>query len=225
MADVMKVQRAPAPRRVRAPRRTRGRPNQRDATALENRLLELGLKEFLEHGYGGASLNRIIAAAGVSKSTLYARCASKAALFRAIIYQQIGNIAASTKLGTALGGRSLEKGLIDYANYALEMSLKGDVLAINRLIYSEAHRFPELGAAAAERSSLGVRHIADFIGKCCSAEGKKCAGADSAAEAFILMLRGWYVNVTLTNQKVSALERQRWVRCAVHALIADWRDW
>jgi TetR/AcrR family transcriptional repressor of mexJK operon len=204
------------------PRRAPGRPRQDDVASLEARLLDVALKEFLQHGYGGASLNRIIAAAGVSKTTLYSRFASKEALFRAIIYQQIGRSAAALKLADNL---SLENGLIAYANHALELSLKGEILAINRLIYSEAHRFPELGAAAAERSQMGVGQVAAFIRKCAARAKTPCRHPDSVAEAFILMLRGWYINQTLTNEKVSSSQRRRWVERAVHAFISDWRKW
>jgi len=210
------------PAKLDEPRRPPGRPKQEDVASLEARLLDIALKEFLQHGYGGASLNRIIAAAGVSKTTLYSRFASKEALFRAIIFQQIGRSAASLKLADNL---RLEQGLIEYANHALELSLKGEVRGINRLIFSEAHRFPELGAAAAERSQLGVEQVSAFIRKCAARAKQPCRHPESAAEAFILMLRGWYINLTLTNEKVSASQRRIWVERAVGALVSDWRKW
>jgi len=204
-------------------RRAPGRPSRRDAAALEAHLLDAALQEFLAHGYGAASLNRIIASAGVSKTTLYSRFPSKEALFRAIIYQQIGRSAAAMTFDQP--ALDLKKGLIEYAEYALELSLKGDVLAFNRLIYSEAHRFPELGAAAAERSRLGAKQVSSFIAKCAAAKRIKCKDPDAAAEAFILMLRGWYVNMTLTNEKSTAAQRRRWIERAVQALISGWEKW
>src|SRR3546814_5695128 len=48
--------------------------------------------EFCTHGYGATSLNQIVRAAGVSKTTLYARFASKNELFRAIMHEQIERI-------------------------------------------------------------------------------------------------------------------------------------
>ena len=52
-----------------------------------------------------------------------------------------------------------------------------------------------------------------------------CKDADAVAEVFILMLRGWYVNVMLTNRRSSASERGQWVRRAVRTLLSARADW
>ena len=205
--------------------RSRGRPKLEDVAVLETKLLATALKAFLADGYGGASLNQIVAAAGVSKTTLYSRFASKEDLFRAIIYQQIGRLEAKMRLEANGKTLELEQGLKLYANRALEISLKGDILAINRLILSESHRFPELGAAAAERTQVGTRQVADFIYRCAADAGHVCKDPEGIAEAFILMLRGWYINKMLTNQKVSVNQRERWVDRAVRAMLSDRSKW
>lgn len=205
--------------------RTRGRPRPEEVALLESEMLEVALDEFLQHGYGGASLSRIVKNAGISKGTLYSRYASKAELFRAIVHTQVERLSPVTALqadGVALG---LEEGLSAYADHMLATNLEGDLLGVNRLIYSESHRFPELGAAAAERTALGIKRIAHFIQVCAEADGLPCQDPRAIAEAFILMLRGWYVNVILTNSEVSVAQRQRWVRQAVHALVSGRADW
>lgn len=216
--------RAESPAKVK-PRRSRGRPKLEDVSAIENKLLSVALKEFMQHGYGGTSLRQIVKIAGISKTTLYSRFSSKEQLFRAIIRQQIDRLAATTSLRSDAGPLSLERGLKAYANRMLEMSLKGDVLEINRLIYSESQRFPELGAAAAERSALGIKQIADFIRERAVADGISCSDPEGIAEAFILMLRGWYVNVMLTNTKVLAARREQWVERAVRTITLARSEW
>lgn len=205
--------------------RPRGRPRPEEVEALESELLDVALREFLEHGYGGASMSQIVKVAGISKGTLYSRYGSKAELFRAIVLAQIERLSPVSALqadGVPLG---LEAGLFAYADHMLATNLEGDLLGVNRLIYSESHRFPELGAAAAERTSLGTRRIANFIRACAEQDNVPCQDPDGIAEAFILMLRGWYVNAILTNSEVSAVQRQRWVRQAVHTLISGRADW
>jgi TetR/AcrR family transcriptional repressor of mexJK operon len=96
---------------------------------------------------------------------------------------------------------------------------------VNRLIYSEASRFPELGAAAAERTQLGIQQIAEFVRLCASTDGVPCADPEGVAEAFILMIRGWYMDVTLNNRKVSVAKRRQWVARAVHILLSARADW
>ena len=44
-------------------------------------ILRGAMQEFLEHGYAGARIDKIVAAAGVSKATVYRHFADKAALF------------------------------------------------------------------------------------------------------------------------------------------------
>jgi TetR/AcrR family transcriptional regulator, mexJK operon transcriptional repressor len=206
-------------------RRSRGRPRLADVAVIESKLLAVALSEFLRHGYGGTSMRRIVKAAGISKTTLYARFTSKDQLFRAIMRLQIDRLAATTSLAPHAGRVDLARGLKAYANAMLEISLKGDLLEVNRLIYSEAQRFPELGAAAAERTELGVQQIAAFIRACAEADRIPCSDPELIAAAFIHMLRGWYVNVMLTNRKVAGTLREQWVASAVHALTAARADW
>jgi AcrR family transcriptional regulator len=206
-------------------KRVRGRPRPEHVAALEGELLEVALREFLQHGYGGASMARIVKVAGVSKTTLYSRYASKDELFRAIIHRQIAQGAPSEILQSKSQPFDLEQGLKAYADHMIEIHLQGDLLGVNRLLYSESHRFPELGAAAAERTALGIKRIARFIQDCAVADGIPCKDSKSVAQVFILMLRGWYIDVLLTNREVSASMRAKWVNRAVHTLLSARSDW
>jgi AcrR family transcriptional regulator len=205
--------------------RLRGRPKFEDVAEIEDRLLSVALSEFVQEGYGGASMSNIVKAAGVSKTTLYSRYSSKEALFRAIMHQQIDQLGLIGFLRPQTGKPDLERGLKAYANGALEYSLRGGWLDINRLIYSESRRFPELGGAAAESIRVGVGHICDFIRRCAVADDIPCKDPERVAEAFILMLRGWYVNVMLYNHHVPAADRENWVEGAVRLLIAGREAW
>jgi TetR/AcrR family transcriptional repressor of mexJK operon len=207
------------------PARSRGRPRPEDVADIESKLLDVALQEFLQHGYGGTSMTKIVKAAKGSKTTLYSRFASKEALFRAIIHEQINHLAPSAWLKSEAGPLDLEQGLNSYANHMLQLSLEGELLGVNRLIYSESHRFPELGAAAAEKTELGIKRIAGFIRECAAADKIPCRDPDGVAEAFILMIRGWYVNVMLTNSKVSTARRETWVKRAVRTLLSARKDW
>jgi len=206
-------------------RRGRGRPKLEDVAAIESKLLDIALNEFVKHGYGATSMSRIVKAAGISKTTLYSRFSSKGELFRAIMRQQIDRIAWDSSLRAKSGRPDLEKGLKAYGNQMVELSLKGDLLDVNRLIYSESNRFPELGAAAAERTEIGICQVADFIEECAAADNLPCRDPHAVAEAFINMMRGWYVNVMLTNRKIPARDREQWVERAVDILLRSRANW
>jgi AcrR family transcriptional regulator len=167
-------------------------------------------------------MSRIATAAHVSKTTLYARFTSKEQMFRAITRRQIDSFSVESTLRSGVG---LEQGLKAYALRTLEIGLRSEIVEVNRLIFSEAGRFPELAAAAAERTRIGVEQIASFIRECAAADGMACRDAEGVAEVFILMLRGWYLNAMLTREAAPRATRERWVERAVHALVASRAEW
>jgi TetR/AcrR family transcriptional regulator, mexJK operon transcriptional repressor len=205
-------------RRARVPL---GRPKRDDVALLEGKLLRVAMKEFLRLGYSGTSLNKIVRMARVSKTTLYSRFSSKEQLFRAIVHRQAEHLSASPLLRSYAGQPDLEQVLRSYADRALEVSLQGELLGINRLIYSESARFPELEKAAAERTQVGVKHVADFIRERVAAEGVQCRNPQAVAEALIFMIRGWYVDVMVSNRRVSKAVRKQWADRAVDVLLSN----
>jgi TetR/AcrR family transcriptional regulator, mexJK operon transcriptional repressor len=206
-------------------RRSRGRPRLGEVELIDSELLDGALREFLRCGYGGTSMGRIVRSLGISKTTLYSRYPSKEDLFRAIVSRQIEGLSVATSLQESGAWLELGMGLRAYGNRSLEISLSGDLLQVNRLIYSESHRFPELGAAAAERTRLGIGQISDFIAQCARRDRIPCRDPDGVAEAFIFMLRGWYVDAMLTDRHVGAAVREAWVERAVHALLSSRAEW
>lgn len=206
-------------------KRGRGRPKRNQAADIENELLQIALEEFLEFGYGGASMSNIVRKAGVSKTTMYSRFASKEALFHAIMTRQIEVLSPGDLLTPQNGRYLLEEGLTNYANQMLSHNLKGELLGVNRLMYSETHRFPELGAAATQRSRAGVKRVAQFIRQCADAEGIPCQNPEGAAEVFIASLRGWFVTALQSNRRVSAKQREAWVTQCVRLLLASRSIW
>ena len=163
--------------------------------------------------------------AGISKTTLYSRYPSKKALFRAMLNEQIERSRPSRSLHSELGPLALEEGLVRYANDMLAFALQKQLLGVERLLCSESHHFPDLGAAAAERNRLGVRRIADFIAESAVRDRIPCNDPRHIAEVFIAALRGWYIDVVVTDRKVTVAEREQWVRGTVQALVAGRRGW
>ena len=204
--------------------RPRGRPRLADVAAIDHELLSAALSEFLRCGFGGASMRGIAKAANVSRTTLVARFATKAELFRAIMTRQAARMAAASALETE-GRPDLARGLIAYGNRALAYSLEGDLLEINRLITSAAGQFPEVAAVALENTEVGIAAIAAFIRRCAEADGVPCRDPEMAAECFTLLLRGWYGRVLLGGGSATPAARERWVGRMVATLIAGRAGW
>lgn len=201
------------------PRRSRGRPTLDDAAAIERALLDVALRQFADHGYGATSMTSIARAAHVSKTTLYARFASKDTLFRAIMQAQIRLYEDRIALDGASATPDLAASLKAHARRMLEASLDPQVLQINRLILAESNRFPELGGIAAERTGYGIAQVTDFIRSHSGPADPVHARAEQIARVFVLMLRGLLVDVLLTGRQVPEAEIDAFVVSAVDILL------
>lgn len=205
-------------------RRARGRPKAEDLAELEIRLVRVARQFFLDKGYGATSMNEIAKAARVSKGTLYARFPSKADLFRGIIDEQLQSMGGRVVLVGAKP-KNLEAMLRLYAVNSLRESLHTDVLRLNRLIYSEAIRFPELGDAAWARTRAGVRHVSDIIREYADLESIPCKRPEAAAETFTTILRGMYGDLMLRGRIASEAEIRSATRSILAIFLAGRKDW
>lgn len=111
-------------------------------------ILDGAMQEFLENGYAGARVDKIVAAAGVSKATVYRHFPDKEALFTALIQR----MACKKELFQLENFQSLEEDPVTflkrYANGMLD-NVAGDpqILTFLRIIIGESGRFPELARA------------------------------------------------------------------------------
>jgi TetR/AcrR family transcriptional repressor of mexJK operon len=207
-------------------RRPRGRPNAMQLVELEARLIRVARQAFIAHGYGATSMNQVARAARLSKTTLYSRFPSKADLFRAIVDEQVRRVG-----GVGLrpiyrpSSNTLEAKLRDYIEHMTRISLRGEILHINRLIFSEATRFPELGEAASRRTWVGVHQVAALIEEYSIEDGIPCSDPVGAAEVYVMMHKGWYYNRTLTNRPVSNAEMTAAIEKILKHFLAGRSSW
>lgn len=204
--------------------RRRGRPRIEDLAELETRLIRAARECFIAKGYGATSMSEVAKVAGVSRKTLYARFPSKADLFRAILDEQIRDSGGALRL-RGPKPKTLEAMLRAYAEHMLSASLFSDILQLNRLVYAEAGRFPELGDAAWSRGREGVKQVAEHIRDYAAAEGVPCRNPETAAEMFIDLQRGWYSSAMLRSQPVTPAEIKAWTRDMVRLFIASRSSW
>jgi TetR/AcrR family transcriptional repressor of mexJK operon len=124
---------------------------------------------FLRDGYRSTSMDQVAADAAVSKPTVYNHFEDKEQLFREIV---LGVTANSEKIITELTsilyasdittGADLRTVLTDLARRYIDGVLRTNVLALRRLIISEAERFPDLARTYFEQApSRAIDVIAD----------------------------------------------------------------
>jgi hypothetical protein len=112
-----------------------------------------------------------------------------------------------------------------YAEQSLRESLSAEIPALNRLIASEAARFPELAEAAWARGRIGVRQVADYIREYAELEQIPCRDPELAAEMFISMQRGWYGSVVLRKRAVTLTEIRAWTHRTIAMFVAGRAGW
>jgi len=164
-------------------------PKQERGQARRALLVETATQAFLEKGYGGASLDDIIAKAGGSRRNVYEWFGGKEALFAAVVGEAIGEILSSLS-APELEAREPRDALIAIGRTFVETLVLPRVLALYRVVVGESARFPELGRAFFEAGPKRAyeRLAADL--RAWEAKGKlSVPDADLAARLFLEMMK------------------------------------
>jgi len=166
--------------------RLRGRP--RDPARMA-RVLVAAREHFSEVGFERGSMERIAAAAYVSKVTLYKYFPSKEALFNAIVTEPMRqafdlDVAA---LDPADPAAALER----IAETYLELITAPEILAHVRVLYASVVTAPELGKSFFETGPEAlIQGLIRYLRLACLQGALAIDNAALAAEQFASMVRG-----------------------------------
>jgi TetR/AcrR family transcriptional regulator, mexJK operon transcriptional repressor len=152
---------------------------------------------FLAHGYGGTSMDRIAALAGVTKQTVYSHVNSKEALFLEIVERMTGG--AGDRLAEAVDDpadeTSITSFLQDFAEQQLRIVLTPRLMQLRRMVIGEVGRFPELGAMLHERGpSRSIGRLERALEYYCAAKALNINDKRQAATFFNWLVMGEPVN-------------------------------
>ena len=129
-----------------------------------NAILAGAIQEFLAHGYAATSMDRVAAAAGVSKATVYSHFQDKEGLFTALIQRM-----AQRKISLLHGAQSLvgepQVVLSQFLTTALDqMRADPQHLAFVRLIIGESGRFPKLAQIFVQNMAKpGIEALTEYL--------------------------------------------------------------
>ncbi|WP_285658231.1 TetR/AcrR family transcriptional regulator [Actinomycetospora sp. NBRC 106375] len=179
---------------------------------------------FLAQGYRATSTEQIAAAAAVSKQTVYNQFADKSSLFAEIVLGVSATADAFVEeLGAAFDGvtsaAELEPALRAVARRYLAAVGHPQVLALRRLVISEAARFPELAATYWARTPSRVLaalagHLAELDRRGLLSVGDPAAAADDLA----FLLVGRVLDEGMFHPEAPALDDAAAARRADHAV-------
>lgn len=120
----------------------KGRPSAAMAGEVDERILDAATAMFLEHGFAGASLERIAEAAGAGKATLYSRYSGKEALFSDVVKRSVER--SLRLINETPASASLHERLTLATKALVTRLLSDEVIGLIRMVIADAPRFPSL---------------------------------------------------------------------------------
>lgn len=184
-------------------------------------LLDAAIAVFMEAGYAGASMDRIVQRAGGSKATLYRYFPSKADLFAAIIETLVAQMTAPIDRRAVSATGDLAATLTAFARTYLDVLLEPRSLALYRMVMGEGGRFPDLGQVFFDRGpGRVVQQLAAYLRDC----GWERAGVPTElpAREFLSLVRAdLHLRALLGVGVADAAARSRAVDRAVAQFLAQ----
>lgn len=166
----------------------RGRPRDADRAARRDALLETALRQFLDHGYGGTTIEVVAAQARVAKRTVYTTIGDKADLFVAVV-RRLGDRVVNA---VAPDAGDPVADLHAFGVRLIRLMLSDEAIGLHRLVTGEAAKFPDL--AARHYANGPHRYIGVLAGLLAALPpGRIAVGADdldALAEQLFTLLMG-----------------------------------
>jgi AcrR family transcriptional regulator len=177
---------------ARSPGR-RGRPTAERVGEIDTAIRLAARQCFIDTGFDATRMEDIAATARVSKGTLYARYASKQALFRAVVANLLENLSERASRQDHLIPDAFELRLRHHARVLITVYGWSDYTHVTRLIHEASRSFPEILPVWEE---MGTRHYIDFLAG--DMAGASRLPPDSSvdwtllANIFLHSISGWY---------------------------------
>jgi TetR/AcrR family transcriptional repressor of mexJK operon len=151
-------------------------------------IVQAATRLFLTHNYRSVSMDKIAAAAPVSKATLYNHFTSKNDLFAAVVGELCTSLLQSITLSE---DDNAEQTLQKIAASFVELLYSADGLAMYRLVVSESHEFPELGQLIYDNGArLALTQLESYLQQLQNTGCFYIPDTHFAADAFFSLLKG-----------------------------------
>lgn len=168
--------------------RHKGRP--RDPARCR-RILEAADAHFSAHGFTGANLDAIAAAAGVSKMTVYSHFASKEDLFEAVLRERTDQAMGGLDRDQVLDPEAPEQALLAFGERFLALVREAHVIGKFRSVYGAAGVQPQACQAFYRQGpDRLIGELADYLRQAHDTWALRVADPRLAADLFLAMFLG-----------------------------------
>jgi len=196
-----------------------GRPSRAEAERRHAALLDTAMRLFLDRGLDAVSIDEIAKRAAVAKRFIYARYRDKSALFVAAIEHWIGDRLDVLQTFAPPPDRA-EIGLVRFGQKLLDIGLQSDALALQRLLFAAAPRFPELAehfvARNRHRAVSEIERVLGFYG----GRGEiELNDSQAVAEQFFIAVVGIPQRLALLGLSEPPAKQRRRLRTAVRLFL------
>ena len=163
---------------------------------------------FLEVGYERTSMDAVAGKAGVSKQTVYSHFSGKEDLFRECILNKI--LDYGLDLQDQDPGAPLHEVLVTTAHRFMDLIYDDEVMAMYRLLIAESPAFPSIGESFWESGPVQlVESLAGFFVRAGEAGSAAIGAPQQAAEDFLCLLKGHYIQHLIMGQAATGCEIDR----------------
>ncbi|MEO1763759.1 MAG: TetR/AcrR family transcriptional regulator [Cyanobacteria bacterium J06629_18] len=189
-------------------------------------ILQGAMQEFLTHGFAGTTMDKVTAAAGVSKTTVYSYFQDKEKLFIALIERLISTCGGmlSQPNPQMFQGEPADV-LTNFANNLLNQFSKNisdvpEFLDLMRLMIAESGRFPNLAQYMVRQiDSNVVRVITNYL---CSRSELQIADPQATTRVFLgALVHYTMIEYMLQAGEIMPMERERLVKTAVNLIVPE----
>lgn len=156
-------------------------------------VLEGAREVFREQGFERATVDRIAAAAGVSKATVYNHFQDKRALYAAYLSQEVDELRASVRcmLLRSEPSGDIRLALQNAGERLVELTLDPVVVRFYRNTSAEVERFPELGQLLFDNGPAAmIAVIGDYLHKWHARGTLRLGDPHTAAVHFVVLCHG-----------------------------------
>ncbi|MCW2389611.1 AcrR family transcriptional regulator [Sphingobium sp. B11D3B] len=182
-------------------------------------LLQAATDLFLNHSFTGVSVDAVIARAGGSKRDLYQRFGDKVGLFRQVIDHVCQEVLKPLR-DLPTEGETLEAALTNFGRTFVPFLMSPKVIALQRLVIGESHRFPEFIDVFVRQGPANAYAIVARLLESRAASGEiRVADPHLCGALFCDMLATGLQYRVMAGETVSATEIEARIRESVRMLV------
>lgn len=185
-------------------------PKQTHSEKKRCSIVDTAIKLFIEQGFEGTKMDDIAEQADVSKQTIYSHFGSKENLFNGIMDNLCGGYQSLFEQNISQYADNPKEALRLTMRHIIPEILSPQKVALNRLIYAEAIRHPELGQNHLKIMQEYLSDLSEFMQHLAQKGFIKTDNPKTAARDFVSLMKGqMFIESLCSSERLYSEEEVR----------------